>query len=200
MFPRGDSKRETEREATLSFTKSDPEMGGRTSTTSSCDNEHEAVQRNWVIINSLITGEKINFLSCCLQHGCSSSRGRVHPSSFNYEKLNSTSPHLPLSSLMLFSCNFHLPGQKHINLVFWNRYCCFHFNSVYCTNSTQVTDTEHVTFTEAENPNKVELQTEIFEVAKNEDKSQDPKQQDVFVNNLQTSVWRKVSDETRDAY
>lgn len=61
MFPRGDSKGGTERGATLSFTESDPEMGERTSITSSCDNEHKAVQRKWGIINSLITGENLFF-------------------------------------------------------------------------------------------------------------------------------------------
>lgn len=61
MFPRGDSKGGTERGATLSFTKNDPEMGGRTSTTSSCDNEHEVVQRKLGTINPLITGENRNF-------------------------------------------------------------------------------------------------------------------------------------------
>lgn len=61
MFPRGDSKGGTERGATLSFIKSDPEMGERTSITSSCDNEHKAVQRKWGIINSLITGENLFF-------------------------------------------------------------------------------------------------------------------------------------------
>lgn len=49
-------------------------------------------------------------------------------------------------------------------------------------------DTKHTTFTETENPNKVVLHTKIFEVLKNKDKSHDPKQWDVFFNNLQASV------------
>lgn len=61
-------------------------------------------------------------------------------------------------------------------------------------------DTKHTTFTETENPNKVVLHTKTFEVLKNKDKSHDPKQWDVFFNNLQASVWRKVSDERRDPY
>lgn len=61
-----------------------------------------------------------------------------------------------------------------------------------------MTNAEHTTFTEAENPNKAVLHTEIHEVLK--DKSQDPIQRDVFLNNLQPSVCRKVSDERRDPY
>jgi len=61
-----------------------------------------------------------------------------------------------------------------------------------------MTDTEHATFTEAENADKAVLHTEILEVLKNKDKSQDPNQRDVFLNNLQASVCGKVSDERRD--
>lgn len=58
-----------------------------------------------------------------------------------------------------------------------------------------MTDTEHTIFTEAENPNKSVLHTEIHEVLKNKGKSLDPTQWDVLLNNLQPSVCRKVSDE-----
>lgn len=51
-----------------------------------------------------------------------------------------------------------------------------------------MTDMEHTIFTEEEKTTKAVLHTDIFEVLKNKDISQDPKQQDVSLNNLQASA------------
>lgn len=56
------------------------------------------------------------------------------------------------------------------------------------TKPNQMTDMEHTIFTEEEKTNKAVLHRDIFEVLKNKDIYQDPKQQDVFLNNLQASV------------